>query len=146
MRQKNRRLTGELQESNEELKLINENLEKRVRERTEEVLFHNALLEKSQYILNSLPVGVIGLDDNGLIVQCNNKAGILVGHGNQSISANNYKKVFSDPLVAFINRLSDKKTDSESIIIGNKKCTVMGVDMEEQEGQKGKILVLIPDG
>lgn len=142
LREKNRKLAGKLQETNEELRLINENLEERVRERTDEVLFQNTVLKNSQNILDSLPVGVIGLDDSGLIVQCNKLAGMLFNE--QSISANNYKKVFSGPLIAFVDRLSDKKIDSESIIIDDKKCMVKGAVMEAQEGQKGKVIVLVP--
>lgn len=145
LRRKNRRLTEELQESNEELKLINENLEKRVRERTEEVLFHNVVLEKSQNILNSLPVGVLGLDESGLIVQCNNMAGALLSKGNEPISANNYKKAFPESLILFADSLSSVKNASGSFVKGDITYKVMGVSMDEQEGQQGKIIVIIPD-
>jgi two-component system NtrC family sensor kinase len=145
LRMKNLKLAAKLEESNEELKLINENLEERVRERTEEVLFQNVVLEKSQNILNALPVGVVGIDDSGLIVQCNNKAGALFNNDNWSITTNNYKKAFSEPLVAFIDGLDGKKNDSQSIAIGDKKHMVMGVVMDTQEGQKGKIIVLVPE-
>lgn len=145
LREKNRRLAEQLQESNDELKLVNENLEERVRERTEEVMFQNAVLEKSQNILNSLPVGVVGLDESGLIVQSNNMAGTIFNHGKQQLSANHYKKAFAQPLVDFIDGLSGKNKDSGAIMIEDKNYFVMGVDMEAQGDQKGKIIVLVPE-
>ncbi|MBU0728397.1 MAG: response regulator, partial [Proteobacteria bacterium] len=74
LRKRNNELTRELSDYNEELKRLNENLEELVDERTEELLFQNKVLERAQKILDALPVGVLGLDTQGMIVQCNARA------------------------------------------------------------------------
>lgn len=79
LQQENEALTADLTATNEELQLINENLEQLVRERTDEVLFQNRVLRHSQFILDALPVGVVGLDPDQTVVQCNRQAGEILG-------------------------------------------------------------------
>ena len=71
MQQKNVRLARELEAKNKELQDINDNLEKLVEEKTADLTMNNRMLTCSQNILDSLPVGVVGIDPEGLIVQCN---------------------------------------------------------------------------
>jgi two-component system NtrC family sensor kinase len=80
----NKELTRELQDSNEELMILNDNLEKLVAERTAELTFQNRALQRGQHILDTLPVGVLGLDNDGLIVQCNRKVGDFLLVKNQT--------------------------------------------------------------
>ena len=74
LHQKNKQLHEELLSSNEKLKHLNENLEQLVEKKAEEVIFQNRILMLSQNILDALPVGVLGMDDTGLIVHCNKYA------------------------------------------------------------------------
>ena len=76
---KNKELSLELKKKNEELTSINKKLEQIVLERTAKLIFQNKVLKRSQNILDSLPVGVIGIDPEGLVVQCNMKAKELLG-------------------------------------------------------------------
>jgi two-component system NtrC family sensor kinase len=80
----NRELARELKGSNEELMILNDNLEKLVAERTAELSFRNRVLLQGQHILDTLPVGVLGLDNDGLIVQCNRRGGEFLFKGNQT--------------------------------------------------------------
>lgn len=80
----NRKLAEELRDSNDELLILNDNLEKLVAERTAELSFQNRVLLRRQYILDRLPVGVLGLDNDGLIVQCNRKGADFLFGGNQT--------------------------------------------------------------
>jgi nitrogen fixation/metabolism regulation signal transduction histidine kinase len=53
-------------------------LEQKVLERTEALELRNKALEFSQTMLGNLPVGVVGVDESGLIAHCNTvAAGIL---------------------------------------------------------------------
>ncbi|MEW6601832.1 MAG: response regulator, partial [Nitrospirota bacterium] len=72
-KQRNVELTAQLEAANTELLEINSNLEKLVDERTSELMFQNRILTASQNILDALPVGVMGIDPGGSIVQCNKK-------------------------------------------------------------------------
>lgn len=68
----------QLQQSNRELltalSRANEELEQKVRERTADLELRNTAMLFSQLLLNALPVGVVGIDANGMISQCNQAA------------------------------------------------------------------------
>ena len=72
--QANRDLHGKVMEQNEELKTINENLEKLVQERTQELEFRNQALELSHAVFEDLPVSVIGVGADGIIALVNRKS------------------------------------------------------------------------
>jgi len=67
--QANNQLNEELRQANDELFRIAAQLEGKVTERTEELLFQNKALRHSQVILNILPMGVVGFDREGMLVQ-----------------------------------------------------------------------------
>ncbi len=58
----------------EELGKTNQILEEKVQQRTEQLELRNQALEFSQSLLGSLPVGVAGIDENGMIAYCNDTA------------------------------------------------------------------------
>lgn len=55
----------------EQLAAANQALEEKVLQRTEQLELRNRVLEFSQGILGALPVGVIGVDDSGMIALSN---------------------------------------------------------------------------
>lgn len=70
----NNKLVEDLQKSNDELLTLTANLEKTVSERTTDLEIKNRALKISQYILNLLPVGVFGVDSDGMVVYVNELA------------------------------------------------------------------------
>ena len=58
----------------QELQKINSDLEKRVAENTRDLVLNIHALETSQEVLECLPVGVLGVDDDGMVVLANNEA------------------------------------------------------------------------
>jgi len=68
----------QLQKTNRELlsalSRANEELEQKIRERTADLELRNTAMLFSQLLLNALPVGVVGIDANGMIAQCNQAA------------------------------------------------------------------------
>lgn len=79
MKMENARLSDELQDANEELQSINRELERRVEEKTGEVLRNLHVLQVSQEMLEHLPVAVIGIGEDGMIVVANRMALRLFG-------------------------------------------------------------------
>lgn len=71
LRKENDELLRKLQDSNEELSLLNNNLEQMIQERTVSLELHNRALTFTQAMLDNLPVAVMGVDSNGMIIQCN---------------------------------------------------------------------------
>ncbi|ROR32716.1 response regulator [Inmirania thermothiophila] len=86
MAAENARLARELRAANEELRRINEELEERVERKTRELAVNIRSLRIAQEVLEHLPVGVVGIDDEGAVVVANQAAmehlapgGVLVG-------------------------------------------------------------------
>ncbi len=74
MEQENLRLTKELQSANAKLSMLNQNLEQKVTDKTREIVHSINLLQISQEILEHLPVGIIGIDEQNMIVASNRRA------------------------------------------------------------------------
>jgi response regulator RpfG family c-di-GMP phosphodiesterase len=77
MEQENLRLTGELQNANNKLSLLNLNLEQQVADKAREIVHNINLLQISQEILEHLPVAIIGIDDQDMIAASNRRADAL---------------------------------------------------------------------
>ncbi|TAK63297.1 response regulator [Methylobacter sp.] len=77
MEQENLRLTLELQSTNDELSMLNQNLEQKVVDKTREIMHSINLLQISQEILEHLPIGIIGIDEHNMIVASNRRAEAL---------------------------------------------------------------------
>lgn len=79
LRNSNRRLVQELYDANEELKAINDNLNAIVDERLKIAITQSRALHSFQAVLDVLPIGFIGADSCGMIVQCNRLGPELLG-------------------------------------------------------------------
>ncbi len=143
LQRENTRLTDELKKKNKELSELNANLEKLVEERTEELRFRNMVLERSQKILDSLPVGVIGIDNEGLIVAANSDAvDVLTKHGFGGLGDPS-EKALPEPIKEFAKTLSLGSTLETTVNLGGETISVRGKIMSLPDGQEGTILVLI---
>lgn len=71
LKRANKDLEKELRERNEELEWLNKHLEKEVERRTRALHQRNLALQQYQHILHQLPVGVVGVGDNGRIAFVN---------------------------------------------------------------------------
>jgi FixJ family two-component response regulator len=83
LQDENQRLTRELQTANAELSDINQGLERRVEEKTREIMHSLRSLRISQDVLEHLPTAVLGIGEDGCIALVNHMATrLLVGdHG-----------------------------------------------------------------
>lgn len=79
LQHRNQALTIELAAVNSHLTELNESLEHVVSERTAELKVQNHALNQARNILHHLPVGVISIDSNAVIAQCNLAAASLLG-------------------------------------------------------------------
>lgn len=77
MERENARLSQALQSANDKLSLLNQNLEQKVADKTREITHSINLLQISQEILEHLPIGIIGIDDQNIIVASNRRAEVL---------------------------------------------------------------------
>jgi two-component system NtrC family sensor kinase len=139
---KNLMLTEALKRKNRELEAINQNLEKMVEERTVELQFQNRVLTHSQNILDTLPVGVVGIEPDGMIVQCNRQGSKwLTGDGTSPIGRHPGQLGCGD-LDEIIDRAQEKGACSDRTLLHGRNVDVRAVFMDHSNGQRGVILVL----
>lgn len=141
IQQKNRELTYELEIKNQELQSINNNLEKLVEERTANLLMQNRILTSSQNILDSLPVAVIGIDPEGLIVQCNKRGSELFSYEQGSLLGVDRKNSFPPEINDFIDQVKEHGSLSKHYTNNGAALLIKGVYMKFAGGQEGIILV-----
>ncbi len=141
LNKKNLKLAEELREKNKELMELNANLERIVSERTSELIFQNRVLTRSQNILDLLPAGVIGIDCDDMIVQCNRKGMEFFGDAGRIIVGTDRKDIFKKDLNNFIDRVIQNKYLCEIMSLNDREIKIRGVFMESPDGQKGIILV-----
>ncbi|HED14332.1 MAG TPA: response regulator [Gammaproteobacteria bacterium] len=78
LRSENERLARELQAANAELSEINQDLERRVEEKTREIKLNMHTLQISQEVLEHLPSAVLGVGDDGCVAVVNRMAARLL--------------------------------------------------------------------
>ena len=139
---KNIQLSMELEAKNDELREINFNLEQVAGERTTELVKHDIMLTHSQNILNALPVGVIGIDPEGLIVQCNRKGLSMLNKEEADVIGMDRRDSFCKEINKFIEEVTEKGALSGHIVNNGTAIRVKGVYMNDSGGQEGIILAL----
>jgi two-component system NtrC family sensor kinase len=140
--EKNIQLSMELEAKNDELREINFNLEQVAGERTTELVKHDIMLTRSQNILNSLPVGVVGIDQEGLIVQCNRKGLSLLCKDEANVVGMNRRDFFCEEINKFIEEVKEKGALFGHVVNNGTAIRVKGVYMNDSGGQEGIILAL----
>jgi len=140
--QKNRKLTEELKERNEELRTINENLEQIVEQRTEDLRLRNRVLTVSQHILQSLPVGVLGVDTKGLIVYCNDEGESLFSEKAGEIMGKERVDFFPEVLNGFVRQVEEKAYASEVLQLPGGPMRVKGTLLKHDGNQEGIVVVI----
>ncbi|MCJ7601227.1 MAG: response regulator [Desulfobulbaceae bacterium] len=144
LNRQNERLTDELRQANEELGIINQNLEEIVRERTNDILFQNKVLQFSQNVLHCLPAAVLGIDPDGLIVQSNSMANQIFAAKGASLTGQQMNAALPDDICSFIRSIIGGEIMSIRVEINHRTYLVNGVAMNNSDSQQGKILFLVP--
>ncbi len=139
---KNLELTKELKEKNEELTRLNNELRRLLEKETETTKFQSKVLSTQQNILDMIPVGIIGIDLNKTIVMCNSTC-LEITKNNEFPIDQNIEHVFPESVLEFIEEVKNKKRSVTSINIYGKKGTLKGSLLEQDDVQKGLILVFI---
>lgn len=105
LRERNRQLVTDLVTANEELKRINERLNEMVNERFRDALLKSRALHSFQNVVDALPVGFVGADGSGMIVQCNGLGAEMLGVERSDLIGNDLSTAFPPHLVQAIARL-----------------------------------------
>lgn len=145
LRKRNQKLTEELKARNEELERLNRDLERLVEERTSELRFQNAVLQKAHNILDALPVGVIGIDEDGLIVQANRMAVEILSDNAPSLLGLSAGDVLPEEVSEILKTLDKDERIVMNVNMQERDYAFRGRKMKAIEGQEGIVFVLIPE-
>lgn len=118
--QANKQLDETVATQNQELQTMNENLEKLVEERTEELKLHNHMLQISHAILEDLPISVMGIDDQGIIVIFNKMAHNIVNTKNKMKIGTPLSDYFPKEVTAGVDQVfkNGEPVDIDSATVG----------------------------
>jgi two-component system NtrC family sensor kinase len=119
LQKKNRELLDELSNANQAL-------EEKVQLRTEQLELRNRALEFSQSLLGNLPVGVVGIDSNGMIAYCNGIASKLLKHICEDVFGANVTANCTSDLGALIGKVRREKSISVRMTFGDRPYGVLG--------------------
>jgi two-component system NtrC family sensor kinase len=115
----NRELMDELAESNAVLEM-------KILDRTEQLELRNHALEFSQCLLGNLPVGVAGIDSNGMIVYCNDIATKRLRTVCGEIFGVDVATC-NDPLLgSLVDQVRREKSISVEVLLGGLPCRILG--------------------
>ncbi|NTV12639.1 MAG: response regulator [Desulfobulbaceae bacterium] len=142
LERKNQELTRQLLTSNAELQILNEDLEKAVADRTAEMLFRNQVLQQGQKILDCLPVGVVGIDSSGFIVQGNRRFYELTGQNVGTIMGQDVSQVFPAEVVTFIQGIGGEGVAVAHFELLGKPCLFKGAGLLTGDLQEGVVLAI----
>ncbi len=148
MKLENARLNRELSEANATLLRINQELEQRVEEKTREAMRNLNVLQVAQDILESLPVAVIGIGDDGMIAVANQMARQMFGAGGpQPLLGEAANEALCAELLSYISDAGGAEREAEKLRLADGRefacrCSPMG----GHSLSKGLILTCVPDG
>lgn len=146
LQEENRLLAEKLRNSNRKLQKLNRRLAELLQARNETLRFQGRALESVRFIMDALPVGMLGIDDErGEVVQCNELAARLLAVGKGDLLMRDMRRVLPRSLVEFIDRIKPDGKLYQDILpeAGPAGCRVLGVYMQNDDGtQQGVIVVL----
>jgi two-component system, NtrC family, sensor kinase len=131
-------------ELREELDTANLALEEKVHQHTEQLELRNRALEFAQSLLGSLPVGVAGIDENGMITYCNDIAGNLLKNGCGKIVGENVAACCAASLGNLVEQVRREKSISAEIALAGTQCRVLGRSIAFCESEAVVLVFLEP--
>lgn len=140
LNKKNKELTEALQAKNEELERINNDLERMINEKTSKVLLQKEVIMRVQDITDAIPVGIVGIDTAGVIVQCNREAEKLLCGDIPCLLGFRYDEKLPVEVCMFIGKVPSKEAMSGRFNINGNDLKIT-VGFMDNTNQKGTILV-----
>lgn len=122
LRASNRRLLEELSIANTGLKALNDNLNKIVDERFKIAMSQSRALHSFQSVLDVLPIGFIGADGYGMIVQSNMLGAEMLGLGQEELIGNDLSSTLPLQLVQTITQLAGNSCGEYIVELETGRC------------------------
>ena len=132
--QNNLRLNAELQARCRQLEIM-------LREKEELINLRSGMLSSFQNILNAVPTGILGIDPDNLIVQCNTRCSQILGHKLPLISEK-ANDVLPAGILECIEDTRKKKKIARRLDIHGVVYCALGV-LLETDNQRGVVISLL---
>jgi FixJ family two-component response regulator len=139
LKSENKRLTAELLEANKAL-------ESRMLIEAGNARSNLIVLEMAQEILDNLPVGVLGIDDNGMLVLANSKAQQLLAFRRGIVVGDFVRDILPEELTDLYAQADGTATTSPVIVIGDERVKVLCSYLGRSSSGHGTVLTLLPMG
>jgi two-component system NtrC family sensor kinase len=141
LKRHNRELQRKLEESNAELHAMNTNLEKLVEQRTRSLQLRSHVLQLAQEILEQIPLGVVGLDNDNHIVLINSFALDLLSGDPPIILGDKADTHFDTNLLAFIENVRLQGDSQDRFHLGSTVVQASG-DYMNKNPERGIFITL----
>lgn len=105
LRARNRQLLSELMTANDELKKVNDHLNDMVNKRVKDALLKSRALHSFQNVVDALPVGFVGADGYGMIVQCNSLGADMLDVDRSNLIGKDLSSIFPLHLIQTVVQL-----------------------------------------
>ena len=125
-----------------ELGAANHALEEKVQQRTEELEIRNRVLEFSQTLMGSLPVGVVGIDAYGMIAYCNGAAMRLLKNVCNDIFGADVPSCCDTAFNCLVEQVRRDKCVSIDTTLSGFPCRVLGRTVDFS-GSEAVVLVFL---
>lgn len=143
LHKRNVELTEELKYNNEELTRLNLKLGQLLKEKSVLLEFKGKILANFQNIINAIPVGIMGVDFEGIMAQVNEEWLKTAGIG-WNYLGENIDSFLPKELVLFIENIKDYGVAEKHVIINKIPGKLIGTLIkDETENQKGVIVTFI---
>jgi FixJ family two-component response regulator len=142
IQRKNLQLAEELRLKNEELSELNTSLEQKISERTCELLLQNRALLHATNVLNHLPVGVVGLSREGVVLQLNREAALLLGIPPDRVLGKEMAELLPPEICSFARGVCAEVCGCQTLTLRGIEVQIKGSTVVEEEGA-GVILTMI---
>ncbi len=140
---KNRELSEELSVRNAELQALNRELAQLVTEKVLHISSQEMILRAQAHVVDAIPVGILGIDQHGLIVLCNATCSEILGL--QSLSpGTNIEQLGSGQLQDLTARVFDTGSIAEDMTIGDSRYRVLANLLDPRAGQPGAMFAFLP--
>ncbi|MDA8084590.1 MAG: response regulator [Nitrospiraceae bacterium] len=139
---RNLELTGELRTKNDELEKLNSELARLLEEKVLNLSFRDMILKAHGNIVDSLPVGILGIDRSGLIAVCNATCSGILGQI-PDIIGTNIQQVGNAQLQDLAARVFEEGQITQDLKVGEERYRVLASLIDPKSGQEGATLTFI---
>lgn len=136
LQKENIRLDSELRTRNQELQEFTKSLEEKVAQRTRDLEIRNRALIVSQNILNLLPMGVLGVDSEGLVVYMNEAMTSITSFANLSVGSY-LSDMANDKIIKLVRNVIEKQKPLKNYLDDDNNTRMILTPLSNQAGVIG---------